>query len=180
MTTKEYLQEALTIIAHHGFDGTEVVAHARREALSKLTGQEIAVSAKVYVELQRHGLASVTRLNPTTFKITISPYGAQKILKQNMMHVKVTTPKTWDKKWRMICFDIPASKAKERTFFNTSLHRLGFVMLRRGIWAHPYECYSQLTVVTDYLNITRYISYITAESIDAQSERKLMRFFDQR
>jgi phenylacetic acid degradation operon negative regulatory protein len=51
---------------------------------------------------------------------------------------------SWDKKWRMVIFDIPEVTRRDRDFLRSQLQWLGFLELQKSVWIFPYEIKSEL------------------------------------
>lgn len=84
----------------------------------------------------------------------------------------------WDKKWRVIIFDIPEEKRKERDFLRKRLKWLGFRELQKSVWAFPYDIKKE---IEDLLTICNFrtegdIRALTVEKIE--SDRDLKKEFD--
>lgn len=85
--------------------------------------------------------------------------------------------KKWDKKWRLIIFDIPEKKNKARHAFSTKLKDLGFYPLQESGYIYPYDCRDEIDFVCEFLSINRYVNYCLVESLD-KKEGDLRRFFN--
>ena len=86
-------------------------------------------------------------------------------------------PKKWDKKWRLVIFDIPEKKNKERQAFSTKLKDLGFYPLQESSYIYPYDCQDELDFVCEFLSINRYVNYCLVESL-GKREGDLRQFFN--
>lgn len=71
----------------------------------------------------------------------------------------------WDKKWRVVIFDIPRELDKERGKFRRKLRWLGFAMLQESVFVFPYPCEEEISDLTRDLGVGDYVDVITAESI---------------
>ena len=47
---------------------------------------------------------------------------------------------TWDKKWRLVMYDIPLVHNASRFDLRSILIRAGFRKLQHSVWIYPYEC----------------------------------------
>ena len=73
--------------------------------------------------------------------------------------------KKWDKKWRIIVFDIPEELRKERARFRTRLKWLGCVMLQESVFVFPYPCEKELAEYCSKLKISDYVNFLEADSL---------------
>ena len=78
----------------------------------------------------------------------------------------ISKPRKWDKKYRIIIFDIKEKRRTTRDALRVWLTRLGFVRLQQSVWVHPYECQEVITLLKAHFHIGKDILYITADSIE--------------
>ena len=69
----------------------------------------------------------------------------------------------WDGKWRLAMFDIPEKQRRLRHTFRRKLKQLGFYPFQRSVFVLPYECKTEIDLLTDYLAITPFVHLLTAE-----------------
>ncbi len=50
----------------------------------------------------------------------------------------------WDKKWRVISFDIPEVNRKDRAFLRKELQWIGFLEVQKSVWIFPYNIEEEL------------------------------------
>ena len=75
-------------------------------------------------------------------------------------------PKHWDKKWRILIFDIPETKKKQREYIRTTLINLGFIRLQDSVWVYPYDCEDYINLLKTDLRVGKDILYIIADRIE--------------
>lgn len=109
--------------------------------------------------------------------ITLTKEGEQRLKKVNFSDLHIPRPKKWDKKWRLVFFDIPETSKIKRDSLTFKLKDLGFKMLQQSIWVHPFPCRPEIEMVGEFLGIRRYISYVEINQID--SENNLRKRFKQ-
>src|SRR3989344_3159507 len=61
-----------------------------------------------------------------TLTLVLSEDGKKKALQYNLHRMKIKKPPVWDKRWRMISFDIPEDEREARDAFREYLLNLGF------------------------------------------------------
>lgn len=85
---------------------------------------------------------------------------------QNLKFRKLAVSRRrWDKKWRVIIFDIPEEMRKQRNIFRSKLKSLDFYMLQKSVFVCPFPCEEELGFMAGYLKVGGYINVIIAESI---------------
>lgn len=103
-------------------------------------------------------------------KVYLIDKGALELLKFKIQQSK---PK-WDKKWRIITFDIPEQKRKQRDFLRTRLKWLGFKELHKSVWAFPYDIKKE---IEDLLTICNFrtegdIRFLIVEKMETDKDLK--------
>lgn len=117
--------------------------------------------------LRRRGYIDVESNPDGTYLVKTTKAGQEQAFKYNLDNLSIKVPKKWDRNWRLIIFDIPAHRQKARLALLAKLKELGFIMLQRSIWAHPFECKKEIAVVGKAFEVERYIHEITCHEISA-------------
>lgn len=90
--------------------------------------------------------------------------------------MEIEKPAHWDKKWRVVIFDIPDKfKRRARDALREKLKKLGFCQLQKSVWVIPYPCQKEIQLLCELFNITPFVNIITAESI--YNDIKLRKYF---
>ncbi len=100
--------------------------------------------------------------------IVITTRGLKRLQSSGLGQLKLVQPKKWDKKWRLVLFDIPERLKKGRDALTRKLKTLGFHQLQRSVWIHPYPCKEEIGIVSTAYDVARYVSYIETDHIDQQ------------
>lgn len=107
-----------------------------------------------------------------TVTLILTDAGKQKALTYNLDEMKIEKPKMWDKKWRVVLFDIPEKSRWIRDAFRHHLNQLGFYEFQKSVFVHPYECKDEIEYLIEFYDTRRFIRFITAESIDNELHLK--------
>ncbi|KKS01395.1 MAG: Phenylacetic acid degradation operon negative regulatory protein [Candidatus Yanofskybacteria bacterium GW2011_GWA2_41_22] len=83
----------------------------------------------------------------------------------------------WDKKWRVVFFDIPEELHTKRDIFRYRLKNWGFYQLQKSILVMPFKCESDIAEICSQLQIDNYVDILIAESIGAEEE-EIKKIFD--
>jgi len=83
--------------------------------------------------------------------------------------------KTWDKKWRMVAFDIPEKYRIGRNALREKLKKIGFCGLQKSVFITPYDCEKEIKMLIDFFELGKYVSFGTLESVD--NENYFKKFF---
>lgn len=99
-------------------------------------------------------------------ELTLTEKGKKKILKYNFDELKIKKTNRWDKKWRVVIFDIPEKERAARDIFRRKLKEMGFYQLQKSVFVSKYECEDEISFLSNSLEIARYVTYIEALRID--------------
>lgn len=178
-TTKQAINTALMVIGEDGYSGHEVQARSRMCALSTIIKSHVPEEAvaPIYRELHRQELVDIQKKEVGYYCVSLTPSGAQRLLKHTIDQLQINTNVAWDGHWRLVCFDIPKGKDKERLYFNRRLHELGFTMVQRSMWVHPFECLKEIVQITDFVNLTRYVTVLEVVNLDSRTTKRLQAIY---
>lgn len=124
-------------------------------------GLNRAVSA-----LYRSRLIKETHHPDGTTSLILSKAGKQEALRFDLMNMVINKPKLWDKKWRLVLFDIPEPEKKLRDTFRWHLKQLGLFEFQKSVFIFPYDCRRELDFLIEYYDARKYVRYIVADSVD--------------
>ena len=104
--------------------------------------------------------------------LSLTPKARQRLEKLSFDEITIPKPKTWDKKWRIVFFDIPENHKSNRDAFAAKMRQLGFKVLQRSVFIHPFHCREEVARVAMHYHVRKYISYIEANNIDNEAVLK--------
>ncbi len=107
--------------------------------------------------------------------IEITPKGQKMAKKYFTEQLEIKSPLRWDKKWRLVIFDIPDNKKRERDVLRGKLERLDFFKLQESVYVHPFECGGTIEALKKMYFIEPYVQYVLADRI--QTEKNLIEEF---
>lgn len=79
---------------------------------------------------------------------------------------KQTIPKRWDKKWRILIFDIQEERKLDRDYIRRTLEHIGFVPLQRSVFIYPYDCEDLVALIKAEFKIGHDLIYIIADAVE--------------
>lgn len=82
----------------------------------------------------------------------------------------IPPPNIWDKKWRVVFFDIPEKRRKSRDAFRYHLKRLGFKEIQKSAFCHPFPCGKEVLQIAQFYKLESFIHYLVASEISNESE----------
>jgi DNA-binding transcriptional regulator PaaX len=110
----------------------------------------------------------------TTIRITKK--GESKLKSFSIDLLSIKKPAKWDKKWRVIMFDLPVRYRQARNALRFKLKQIGFIQLQKSVWIYPYPCEDELLFIADYYKVKQYVDILLVEEL--LNEDKFIRHFD--
>lgn len=104
--------------------------------------------------------------------IVLSEEGKRKALTFNIETMQVKKPDSWDNKWRMVLFDIPNSRKRERDAVRSTLKRAGFQVYQKSAFISPYDCKNELEYIAEFFRVRPYIRFLEVASLDDELKFK--------
>lgn len=101
--------------------------------------------------------------------IHLTTSGYKKAMFYLQANYSIKKPALWDKKWRLVIFDIPEEKKYLRDVIRDKLKKLKFYQLQKSVWVFPFECYEIIYYLKFIYNIGKYTQYIVAETIETET-----------
>lgn len=106
-------------------------------------------------------------------EIVISEKGKRKVLEFDIDNIKIKKPVRWDKKWRMVMFDIPENKRAARNVLREKLKNIGFKEIQKSVFVYPYPCLDEISFIVEYFELRRYVRYGEISSLTNEADLKL-------
>lgn len=95
--------------------------------------------------------------------IRLTGKGVKQLQKSSLA---VARPRTWDRKWRIVIFDIPEHKKARRNLLRNMLTQIGFLRLQNSVWVYPFDCEELITLLkTDY-RLGKEVLYMIVDKIE--------------
>lgn len=107
-----------------------------------------------------------------TVTLVLTEKGKEKALVYDLDNMKIKKPKQWDKKWRVVLFDIPEKIKKTREAVRNHLKNLGFYEFQKSVFVYPYDCRDEIEYIIEFYDIRRFVRFIIADSIDNELHLK--------
>lgn len=159
----------LTTIATAGLLSVVILAPNALQVLEQFSGKKKYHRKKrlngTIENLLQKDLIEFEKKNNKKF-VRLTKKGADQLAKYKLGDLEIKKPKKWDKKWRMIIFDIKESRRTTRDILRSTLNRLGFVKLQNSVWVFPYDCEELIVMLKSDLFVGKDVLYITADKIE--------------
>lgn len=103
---------------------------------------------------------------PGKGRFTITAKGKSRLEKVKLDKIKIPRLKTWDRKWRLLTFDIPEEKTHLRDYFRRRLKEIGFYHFQRSVFIFPYPCVQEIDTICETLGITVSVHVLVADRFE--------------
>jgi DNA-binding transcriptional regulator PaaX len=98
--------------------------------------------------------------------LRLTDLGRKTLRKIQLSDYNIIKPKKWDKKWRMLIFDIKESQKVLRNKVRNTLISIGFIRLQNSVWVYPYDCEDLITLLKADFEIGKDLLYVIADKIE--------------
>ncbi len=107
-----------------------------------------------------------------TITLVLTDKGKERALTYNLDNIEIKKPNQWDKKWRVVLFDIPEKIKKAREAMRRHLKNLGFYEFQKSVFVHPYDCKDEIDYLIEFYDLRRFVRFIIADSLDNELHLK--------
>ena len=101
--------------------------------------------------------------------LEVTDKGKHLLLKYQLEGLAQDKPQKWDKKYRVVVFDISEQRRKTRDQLRNMLRSFGFICLQARVWVYPYHCQEIIELLKQYLDLRGEVVYMTVDSIEEDS-----------
>ena len=98
--------------------------------------------------------------------IRLTAKGEAKLCQLERHDYKLARPKRWDKKWRILIFDIPERRRALRARIRRTIVSVGFMRLQKSVWVYPYDCEDFVNLIKADFKIGKDLLYLIVDSIE--------------
>lgn len=169
---KDELQKIiLGTIAAAGLMSVAIMAPNVIGALNKL-GLTKLKRQKEIITLTRKRLVGAGLLKYEGKFLRLTPKGEARLRQLELHEYKLKKPKRWDKKWRMLVFDIKENQTGLRDKVRRTLRAIGFSRLQNSVWVYPYPCDDLITLLKADFKIGSELLYVIADDIEHDKQIK--------
>lgn len=107
-----------------------------------------------------------------TLTLVLSKEGELLALTYDIDNMNIKTPSQWDRKWRIVMFDVPEKFKRTRDALRMHFKSMGFYEFQKSVFVHPYSCAKEIEYIMEFYQARKYIRFIVATEIDNALEIK--------
>ncbi|HEY4517064.1 MAG TPA: hypothetical protein VJG64_03920 [Candidatus Paceibacterota bacterium] len=105
-------------------------------------------------------------------KLRLTPRGVTALRVLHAREEAMRKPRRWDKKWRILIFDIPNYRKGLRDKIRQTLLSIGFIRLQDSVWAYPYDCEDLITLLKADFRVGKDMLYLIVDSLEGDTGLK--------
>jgi hypothetical protein len=103
--------------------------------------------------------------------ISLTKEGRKKVGKYNIDNLKIKKPKKWDKKWRILVFDILDIHKTKREAIRGKLKEWNLYQLQKSVWVCPYQFQNEVEILRNFFFLNKKeMQIIIASEIEYDTE----------
>ena len=109
--------------------------------------------------------------------IEITEKGKRRLLEYDFENIKLKA-KRRDGKWRIIIFDIPESKKRNRDAFRKKLIQIDCIRLQDSVFISAFPCKDEVDFLVHFLEISDFVTVATLNEIERGEKLLFKRYRD--
>ncbi|MBM2820735.1 MAG: phaN [Candidatus Berkelbacteria bacterium] len=162
-------------LTHTGIDKKGIYKIAIKEYDKFREKDKIRFSREIY-RLKQKGFIK-KYLDGQEQYLELTTKGKEMVKKYIVAGLKIDTPSLWDKKWRIVIYDISNDKKNEREFLRRKLQEIGFIKIQESVFVYPFECLETINALRGMFYLGPHVQYIIAERIETE-QNLIKKFLD--
>ncbi len=127
--------------------------------------------------LRKRGLIEFTKENNNEITVKITNNGKKYLKNFDIDNMTLNKPVCWDKKWRLVIFDVPEKHKKAREALRRKLKDLNLVRLQDSVWVTPYPCDDEIRFLREIFNIPFNVDVFITDNLK-HHEITLKKYFE--
>lgn len=116
--------------------------------------------------LAKSKLIDIKYKDDGTVIAVITQKGMVRALSYKLETMQLIKPKYWDKKWRVVIFDIPEKLKSSREIFRMRLQQLGLYKLQDSVYVLPYKCFDEIEFLRQIYSIPDTVLYLLVDKLE--------------
>lgn len=127
--------------------------------------------------LRKRGLVEFINENNNEVTIKITDNGKKYLKTFDIDNMVLNKPEHWDKKWRLVVFDVPEDHKNAREALRRKLKDLNFIRFQDSVWITPYPCDDEIRFLREIFNVPFNVDVFVVEDLK-HHEIRLKKHFE--
>ncbi len=120
--------------------------------------------------LKRHNYINLEKVDKIKYQVKLTEKGRAKMFLVLFNTMGKEIKRKWDGVWRIVAFDIPERRKRERDGFRKKLQDIGFFSLQESVFICPYACKKELDFIMSVFEIKECVKIIEVKAISGEEE----------
>lgn len=90
----------------------------------------------------------------------------ERLLQMETERTTMAKKRRWDRRWRVVIFDIPERRKNVRASLRRFMNEYGFVRLQDSVWIYPYDCEDLIALAKANFKIGADVLYMIVERLE--------------
>lgn len=165
--TRNFKRAVLMTIAGAGMIALGAVPPISLKLLSARPTAQLRYQTKTVLgRLRKQGLIEFIERDERKYaRLTSMGQEIYDFMKEKM-RLAATKPKKWDKRYRLVMFDISEKRKKTRDRLRKEMRAAGFLRVQDSAWVYPYDCEEFVALLKSNLHIGKDVLYAVIEEIE--------------
>jgi len=131
----------------------------RKERIKKSLSEHYSNEHKekfrsAFYSLKRRELIDIENRGGQIY-ISLTNEGKKRAGKYQIDELEIKKPKIWDRKWRILIFDIEHKQKIKREALRGKIKELGLFQVQKSVWVYPYDFRKEMGLLRDFLVLQR-------------------------
>lgn len=146
-------------------------------SLQTLSKKEERSVQSTFYRLKKNGLVQIKQSPNGKIKVFLSPEGYRHLRIYASQGMAPKKKMIWDRRWRVLIFDIPSEKSMIRDAFRNTIKGFGFYQMQKSVWVYPYPCEDEILFLAKRYGIADNVEILTVKKMVHDLEmRKIFGF----
>ena len=102
--------------------------------------------------------------------VRLTKSGESLMTRLSIGSAKYRPPEKWDRRWRIVTFDVAEKRTAARNRLRTMLKAIGFLKLQSSVWIYPHDCEDLIQLIKTDFALGREVLYIVAEDVEGDAK----------
>ncbi|MBU1327321.1 hypothetical protein KKB64_02420 [Patescibacteria group bacterium] len=121
---------------------------------------------QLFRQLNKQHFVKVKKNIDGTVTVKILKKGMIKAITYKLDMMRLKPSERWDKKWRLVIFDIPNKYKKVRDLFRKRLCQLELYPLQESVYISPYACFDEVEFLRELYGVAFTVKYLLVEKVE--------------
>lgn len=123
-------------------------------------------SRSVLTRLKQKGLIEFVERDEKKY-VRLTDLGEKTLgLYRERLNLSDRKPKKWDRRYRLVMFDVPEKRKQVRERLRFEMQDIGFLRIQDSAWVYPYDCEEFVMLLKAELRIGKDVLYAVVEEIE--------------